>query len=539
MGAEEKETLKLQWRRYEKRIKGLRRKWLRRAEKDLDFRESLIQLAKNDVEVFVNTFGWVFESRLDWQKKFDGKAHIPVVLYPHQRILLNKYEEYYKSSRDLLVDKSRDMAVTYTLCLWAVWHWVFDEGFSCLFGSQKEEKVDNGTPEGSIFGKLDYIINHLPDWLPGIHEYRNTSRTRLKRPSILIYNPVNGNILQGESTNEEFSRSSRYSAIVLDEFAYWPVDWQAWAATADSSPVRFPLSTPSGRGNKFADLRWPKTAEDKKIEVHTVHWTLHPLKDEQWYETEKARREPDELAREVDISYDMSTHGRIYDFWARSQYATKEIGYDPKIELWRAWDFGIDTTAILWIQVGPQWDIRVIDEYEAKNADIDHFAKVCAEKQEEIGHGPDVTDVGDPAGENRTQLLGGISVIERLGKYGLTIYTPARPTTTYDNRIRKTAIILKFTKVSNTCEKFIACLENYKNREQMNPNKPLSPRPLMNQWSHLVTAFEYFSLFMPDPDLGDLAAFAPMIPKPDEAEKMARWALDWHDPVGHQGPKWQ
>lgn len=514
--AEKREQLRL-WTSYERKWKRLRLTWMEKAEKDPKVQKAVTEMVENSLEAFFNLMVWTFDPRLK------AKGVLPMILYPFQRTHLQEIEKHYQAGQDLLTEKSRDMGATWLFAGWATHKWLFESNFSFLWGSRKEEAVDNNTTE-SIFGKHDFLIARLPDWLPGVREYRSTPRNRLKRPSILIRNPSNGNTIAGESTNENFSRSGRYSAIGLDEFAFWDVDRLAWGATADSSPVRFPLSTPNGRGNQFADLRFPNDQTDQKIDVSTLHWSKHPLKDHAWYEREKGRRESQDLAREVDISYEKSAHGRIYKDFDRIEMASEQIDYDPNLQLWRAWDFGIGTTGILWIQVAPPHQYYVIDEYEEKGADIDHFIEVCRRKTEEIGYGKEFRDAGDPAGTHRTQVMGALSVIDRLAQAGIFVETPDKGLCGYENRIRQATLILKCTKISKTCTHFVNCLENYRNKEEVNPMKPESPRPVINWASHLPTAFEYFSLLQPTPDLGDLTMHT-RVPI-DWAKETGDWALD-------------
>jgi len=43
-----------------------------------------------------------------------------------------------------------------------------------------------------------------------------------------------------------------------------------------------------------------------QIKKFRLHWRLHPLKTQEWYEKQKKQRTKLEVAQELDISYDNS-----------------------------------------------------------------------------------------------------------------------------------------------------------------------------------------------------------------------------------------
>jgi len=247
---------------------------------------------------FINQFCWTYDPRPE-----ANPNHLPFITWDYQDEYIMRLEANYQANRDLLTEKSRDMGVSWMVLTWIVWHWLFDDAFNALIGSRKEWLVDNFEMD-SLFGKVAYILDWLPPWiLPegfSIDEHRHKLR---------IVNPENGNTIQGESANTQFSRQGRYSVIMLDEFAFWEWASSVWTATADSAPVRFPVSTPKGRNNKFAELRFH---EDGAIDIASLHWRLHPLKDEAWYEDQKARRSTRARAQELDMDYEASGNERVF-----------------------------------------------------------------------------------------------------------------------------------------------------------------------------------------------------------------------------------
>ena len=69
----------------------------------------------------------------------------------------------------ILIEKSRQILASWTMmAVHALWGLCFDEGFSMFVTSRKASEVDNGgsrsTPK-SLFGKLRFAYEKLPDWL--------------------------------------------------------------------------------------------------------------------------------------------------------------------------------------------------------------------------------------------------------------------------------------------------------------------------------------------------------------------------------------
>lgn len=278
----------------QKKVERLERQL--RAIEDPSYRGVLREKARRDVLFFINQFAWTYDPRPE-----SPPHHHPFMLYEFQEDYIRELEATYKEVQDLLTDKSRDMGVSWMVLSWILWHWLFDPSFNALIGSRKEDFVDNYLPD-SAFGKLHYMLERLPKWILPDGFDLDKHRTYLK-----IINPESGNTIQGESANADFSRQGRYSVILLDEFAFWPWAASVWTATADSAPCRLVVSTPNGTENKFAELR-----HSGKIKVRSLHWPLHPHKDEAWYEAEKSRRTPKEVAQELDLDYEASGLQRVF-----------------------------------------------------------------------------------------------------------------------------------------------------------------------------------------------------------------------------------
>lgn len=299
---------------------------LARAINDLKFRAAIIEKTRRDPVFFFNQFAWTYDPRPEAKPN-----HFPFLTYPFQDDYILELEKAFTNVHDLLTDKSRDMGVSWMVLAWIVWHWLFDNSFNALVGSRKEDLVDNFQPD-SLFGKMSYLIQRLPTWLLPKGYNHDKNRTFCK-----IVNPETGNTIQGESANRDFSRQGRYTIIFLDEFAFWDHADSVWTATADSAPIRFPVSTPHGKNNKFADLRFSNQAK-----VVSLHWTLHPYKDQAWYEDEKSRRTPREVAQELDIDYEASGTERVFSL--RTNKVLRDNVVIAPFEIPKDWAFrgGLD-----------------------------------------------------------------------------------------------------------------------------------------------------------------------------------------------------
>lgn len=305
---------------------------------------------------FINTFGWTMDPRPERSPK-----HLPFITFPYQDTVIRDFIEHTDNSRDWLIEKSRDMGISWLVFVWMpIWYWLFRDGINMLVGSYKEDLVDNRTID-SLFGKIDYSILSLPKWMLPRGFRLDKHRTHMR-----LSNPANGNLITGDTMNADFGRGARKTAILFDELGSWDYAKDAWESTADSTSCRIANSTPKGY-NFYAMLR------ESGIDVSTYHWKDHPLKDEQWYVYEQNRRSEEEVAQELDISYTKSREGRVYPEWSEQNVEKGFFPYDENLPLFVGWDFGkTDDTAIIWAQE-ERGRLRIVDTYRKSGKNIDFF----------------------------------------------------------------------------------------------------------------------------------------------------------------------
>lgn len=258
------------------------------------------RMCQQDIIYWVNIFAATYDPR-------KNPSVIPFITYPYEDKLLLDLVECIEKQKDILIEKSRDMGVTWCVVLAFTWFWCFrGEGYDFLVGSRKEQYIDTIGNMDTIMEKVRFLIRNMPIWMrPRGFDWKQHSNY------LKILNPDTKATITGEATNANFSRSGRRRAIFFDEFAFWETDQQAWRASADATNCRIVVSTPCGFNNQFAKLR-----HSGAIRVESLHWKLHPEKDQAWYDNECKRRNNDqvEIAQELDINYEGSEEGLLFEF---------------------------------------------------------------------------------------------------------------------------------------------------------------------------------------------------------------------------------
>lgn len=376
-----------------------------------------IAFLRQDIEHFFDLCLWTYDPRRP-------EKHFPFILYPFQREFVHYANNHIAEGKDFLVEKSRDMGLSYQMNGIFTYRWLFhSEKF--LIGSRKENLVDTAGDMDTHFERLRYMHKRLFDLFPFLCPAGYISKT-------LAITDKSGGGIFGESMNEGFSRQGRYNAILLDEFAHLhnSLAGAVWTGTADASPCRIPASSVKGRHNTFADLRY-----SGKIDVKTIHWTKHPLKDGNWYEREKQRRGETELAQEVDISY-AGSQGKPFYKGFKHPIHTGNFSINPNKPLILGWDYGYHHPCCIVAQEDAKGRLIIFAVLFGTDITIDKFGKHCRDWLNENFPEYPCVSYGDPAGKQKTDKSEKTSV-EILMDYGF--HVESRPSNTpYTNyRARK------------------------------------------------------------------------------------------------------
>lgn len=291
---------------------------------------------------------------------------IPFELYDFQREAVLEIYDSIINGRDILIEKSRDMGITWVVVSVFIYCFLFVPDFAGRVGSRNVNEVDKMGDIGTLFEKMRLIYRFTPHFLRplGFNEARHMTYLRL-------VNPENRATIVGETANPSFGRSGRNTAALFDEMAFWESGDAAWEACGQTTPCRIAVSTPNGSSNRFGKMANRKIPDQpKKL---TYHWKQHPKHDDAWYEFQKTRYTKSGLAREVDISYTLSLEGKVFEMFEYGlhvkQVSIKPNTYnphklwtpDPNIPITIAFDFG-RVCAALFSQIDDYYNIDVFHE---------------------------------------------------------------------------------------------------------------------------------------------------------------------------------
>jgi len=458
--------------------------------------ESERRKAKKDCVFFVSNFLKTFDPRPDVIPH-----DIDFVLYDFQVSTVSDIVNDIFNGGDLFIEKSRDMGVSWIVLSILLWCWLYVDGFQALVGSRKEDYVDNGQMD-SLFGKLDYLLRTIKDrqLLPPKLDITK-HRTYMK-----LVNPDNGNTILGESSNKNFSRAGRYSIVFFDEFGFWPDARRSWQAAGDATKCRLAVTTPPDEPSFAKTLRF-----SDKIKILTLHWRLHPKKDQSWYEYEKTRRSEEEVLHELDISWEYSSVGKPYP--EIKSVSIGQYGYDATLPLYISLDVGLDAVAIGYYQpVRNSNYITLIDSYENYDKIIDWYAPMFGKPIDSQFEYTD-SDIefinrvklwqggiffGDPSGKQR-HVESNVSPYEILRKQFNIIVQTNDIENDWSSRKEATKRLLSHFRINDTPNNkwFVDCVSSarYPKRdaETSQSTAPIS-KPVHDWTSHNRTQLEFFAV---------------------------------------------
>ncbi len=179
---------------------------------DKGMQKVFLELCWADLKILFNSTYWVYDPQAH-----GGFRHKPFILWPNQEPIVDELDAAIKQQYDLALDKSRKEGATELICKVFLSHWLLSPEFQGLLGSRKAEFVDKGVEiagnkviglHKSLMHKVCYALVHLPAWM----------KPQFQKTYMLLQNHLNGAVISGEATNENFAAGDRQTAILVDEF---------------------------------------------------------------------------------------------------------------------------------------------------------------------------------------------------------------------------------------------------------------------------------------------------------------------------------
>lgn len=212
------------------------------------------------------------------------KGPVPFETFPYQDNCLKAFQTH----RFVITNKSRQLGLSTLSAAYSLWMALFQREKNILVIATRLEVAKN------FIKKVNGMYDSLPKWLV---------MPQIKARSVRYLEFSNGSKVQAVPTGTDAGRSEALSLLIIDEAAH--VDgiddlWLGLWPTLSTGGNAILISSPSGVGTLFHKI-WvgAKDGEDGegkplpgkgqnnfyRIELP---WTVHPERDNDWYEAQRA-----------------------------------------------------------------------------------------------------------------------------------------------------------------------------------------------------------------------------------------------------------
>ena len=219
------------------------------------------------------------------------RGQIPFKTWNFQKELLQKFNDY----RNNIILKSRQMGISTITAAYVSWMLLFHRDKNVLVIATKFSTASN------LVKKVKAMIKLLPPWFDQIATIEIDNR------SSFVLN--NGSEIKASSTSTDAGRSEALSLLVIDEAAHIEGFSELWAAlqpTMAAGGRCIALSSPNGIGNWFHKTYMASQTGENDFHPTILHWTLHPERDEKWFEETTRNLSRRKVAQEYECNFNAS-----------------------------------------------------------------------------------------------------------------------------------------------------------------------------------------------------------------------------------------
>lgn len=215
----------------------------------------------HDLLYFVNTYVWQYNPNSIGTGSPELGAFIT---WPFQDEAFKVILACVEDRHDLCIEKSREMGASWMCLILFDWLFLFHPWKKFLAISRSAEAVDKPGDPDSLFWKLDFIHDHLPDWMV---------KDRIVRRKMAYSSPITKSTITGQASTGKAGVGGRCTAMFIDEFSRIDEDYEVLHQTSDTTGCRIFNFTHFGIDKAAFEIS--QRADMKKL---NLHWTQHPDK---------------------------------------------------------------------------------------------------------------------------------------------------------------------------------------------------------------------------------------------------------------------
>lgn len=254
--------------------------------------QEIVKCAKDPI-YFIKTYMYI-QHPMKGRVKFD--------LYPFQEDCIRDFNEYKYN----IILKSRQLGLSTSTAAYCLWLAMFHRDKNIIIMATKLEVGK------FMVGKIREAFQMIPKWLLEMLELSEP-----EAESVKYLRFSNGSKITAIPTSKDAGRGEAVSLLVVDEAAHIENLKELWLGirpTLSTGGRAIVFSTPNGKGNYFHEL-WAGADtgewEDGKSGFHgkktgtngfhpiKLPWTVHPERDEKWFENEAASMDQRGISQEL------------------------------------------------------------------------------------------------------------------------------------------------------------------------------------------------------------------------------------------------
>lgn len=242
-----------------------------------DMQRGLMEICKNDILFWINTF--VMQINPDISEKG------PFIAWPYQEVAIlggetdiggeKIFQEGLLPSvvdrKDVRWPKSRDGGASWVVLMVIVWLCLFHDNISAGAISRDEDSVDKKGDPNSLFEKVRIMLSFLPEWMKGDIQDKKGS-----------FQFENGNTFTGEANVASANVGGRLTILLIDEFGQFDKNGEwIYDFTRDVCKCRVFVFTHKDQSGMAYRLCYD--AKHKEMREIMTHWSQHPRKNKGLY----------------------------------------------------------------------------------------------------------------------------------------------------------------------------------------------------------------------------------------------------------------